>query len=75
MSQGHCFQRVAVSRKRLIKEMLEKEEEVMMIMLFIPAPFWKQPLWRQQEAFLVPLGELMGRKEGLSREIGGRMCI
>jgi hypothetical protein len=37
MSQGHYSQRVAASRKRLIKEMLEKE--VMMIMLFIPAPF------------------------------------
>jgi len=40
MRQGHYSQRVAVARKCLIEEMLEKEEE--QVMMIISAPFWSQ---------------------------------
>ena len=40
MRHGHYSQRVAVTRKCLIEEMLEKEEE--QVMMIISAPFWSQ---------------------------------
>ena len=40
MRHGHYSQRVAVTRKCLIEEMLEKEED--QVMMIISAPFWSQ---------------------------------